>query len=257
MESLYKSPKYYEMAFSFRDIPREVDLFEEAIKRYASIPVARVLEIGCGPAPHAEELASRGYEYLGLDLSREMIDYVMEKSKKGEGSARGSIKGFIADMIDFDLDEPVDFAFIPLGSLFAKHTADLKSHFNAMGRALKKGGLYLLDWCVEFDAIGGNNQEWEMEAEGIHIKTSYATRILNRVEQVFEETIILDVDDHGAHREIQDLSIRRAIFPQEFLLFIAGHPAFDFIGWWNNWDLANPLGGGGTISRPVIILKRV
>ncbi len=29
MSELYDHPKYYEIAFSFRDIPAEVDLFEE------------------------------------------------------------------------------------------------------------------------------------------------------------------------------------------------------------------------------------
>ena len=35
MPELYDSPEYYEIAFSFRDIPAEVDLFEECFKRFS------------------------------------------------------------------------------------------------------------------------------------------------------------------------------------------------------------------------------
>ena len=59
-------------------------------------------------------------------------------------------KFHLASMIDFRLEEPVDFAFILLGSLYVSSTTELLSHFDAISRALKPGGLYLLDWCVQF-----------------------------------------------------------------------------------------------------------
>jgi len=75
MKHLYKSPEYYKIAFSFRNIPSEVDIFEETIKKFSPIPVKRCLEIACGNSPHMEELIRRGYEYAGIDLSRVMIEY--------------------------------------------------------------------------------------------------------------------------------------------------------------------------------------
>ncbi len=32
--SLYDYPRYYEIAFSFRDIKQEIDFFEECFRRY-------------------------------------------------------------------------------------------------------------------------------------------------------------------------------------------------------------------------------
>ena len=78
-DRLYDHPKYYEIAFSFRDIPAEVDLFEQCFKRFSHITVRSVLELGCGNTPHLEELLKRGYSYHGLDLSRAMLDYSREK----------------------------------------------------------------------------------------------------------------------------------------------------------------------------------
>jgi 2-polyprenyl-3-methyl-5-hydroxy-6-metoxy-1,4-benzoquinol methylase len=37
-------------------------------------PGARVLDVGCGPGRHTVELARRGYEVLGIDPSRAMIE---------------------------------------------------------------------------------------------------------------------------------------------------------------------------------------
>jgi SAM-dependent methyltransferase len=78
VNELYQNPKYYEIAFSFRDIPTEVDVFEGVITQYSRIPVSCVLELGCGPAPHLEELARRGYTYVGLDLSGPMLAYAQK-----------------------------------------------------------------------------------------------------------------------------------------------------------------------------------
>ena len=50
MFDLYDNPKYYLIAFSYRDIPKEVDVFEECIRRFAKTPVERMLELCCGPA---------------------------------------------------------------------------------------------------------------------------------------------------------------------------------------------------------------
>jgi SAM-dependent methyltransferase len=145
VSAVYHSPKYYDIAFSFRDIPAEVDVFEAVIKQYSWIPVACMLELGCGPAPHVEELARRGYTYIGLDLSRPMLAYAQQKVDTVQASARFHV----ASMIDFQLDDPVDCACVLLGSLDASNTTELLSHLQAVGRALKPGGLYLLDWCVQ------------------------------------------------------------------------------------------------------------
>jgi ubiquinone/menaquinone biosynthesis C-methylase UbiE len=79
---LYDYPVFYETAFSFRDVRREADVFDECIKRYSKIPVRRVLELGAGTAPHMEEWARRGIEYVGIDTNEKMLDYARSKAEK-------------------------------------------------------------------------------------------------------------------------------------------------------------------------------
>ena len=162
---LYNYPRYYELAFSYRDLKSEVDVLEECIRRYSRISVRRVLDIGCGPAPHLEELARRGYEYVGLDINDAMLDYARRKAE-----ALGVAATFIkADMRNFSLEKPVDFAFTMLGSLYAKTTDDILSHLNSVARALNPGGLYFLDWCINFQwGEGlGEPQTWRTLAPSI------------------------------------------------------------------------------------------
>lgn len=211
-----------------------------------------MLEIGCGNCPHLEELVKRGYEYIGIDLSETMLEYSRQKA-----SAIGeSVQLFQANMVNFSLDSMVDFAYVLLGSLYVKNTAELISHFNSVARVLKNGGLYFLDWCVQFDPVSDKNDIWEMERDGTKTKVSYSAKIVDRVEQTVEETIILDVEDHGETKTLVEKNVNRVIYPQEFLIFISGRDDFEFVGWWNNWDLSKPLQGDEHIDRPITIVRR-
>jgi len=61
MTDIYDFPIYYDIAFSFRDIGKEVDVFEECIRQFSRIKVKTVLELGCGNCSHTATLCDRGY----------------------------------------------------------------------------------------------------------------------------------------------------------------------------------------------------
>lgn len=258
MESIdvYDNPRYYELAFSFRDIGREVDLFEECFRRYSKIPVRRVLDLSCGPGPHLEELARRGYEYVGLDLNGAMLAYAQQKAE-----ALGIEATFIhADMRSFALGKPVDFAFTLLGSLYAKTSAELLSHFAAVADALNPGGLYLLDGCINFrwDDPSGEDERWTIEKEGVKVTARFVRdEVVDRAAQICRYRLLMDVDDRGRELHLETGEVTRMIFPQEFLLLVERSGRFEFVGWWNNWDLEEPLEGAGCISRPIAVIRRL
>lgn len=102
---LYDNPKYYEIAFAWRDIIAETDLFEECFKKCSEIQVKDVLEICSGNSPHMEELARRGYHYTGLDLSRAMLDYSAERA----GQAGIEAEFIQANMVEFETEAMYDF----------------------------------------------------------------------------------------------------------------------------------------------------
>jgi len=81
LDSIYSYPHYYEIAFSYRDIPGEVDVMEQAMAKYSKIPVKTVLELACGNGPHMLEFMDRGYEYWGWTSTPPLIEFA-----PGEGS---------------------------------------------------------------------------------------------------------------------------------------------------------------------------
>lgn len=258
MKKVFDYPGYYEAAFSNRRLLKETRVLSRSIELFSGIPVKTVLEIGCGPAAHMVALTRAGYHYVGIDINRKMIQAAKEKARKTDCNAALLTR----NMIDFTLEKKVDFAFILLGSLYCRNTDELISHFNSVGNALKAGGLYFLDWCVQFDRTMEHSESWEINKGDVRIHASYERKFVDLVEQVFLERIKLGVKNSGGSFKLEERMVRRAIYPQEFLLLIKQLDRFEFIGWWNNWHLEEPLGKalsgrkGSEIKRPIIVIRK-
>lgn len=248
--SLYKNPKYYEIAFSFRNIPTEVNFFETAIKKFSKIKVKKVFELASGNSPYLEEWHKRGYKYFGLDLNRKMLDFVKARAK--EKGIKATL--FRANMNKFSLGKlRVDLVYVLLGSLYAKSNEEFFKHLDAVSKVLKSGGLYILDGVVWFNIFSDNKQSWTISKRGIKIKATFRGNVIDPVAQIFREDAILEIWDHGKKKQIRSNEIRKLFFPQEFLALIKCHNKFEFFGWFDNFDInkqATPKG------RQVVVLRK-
>ncbi len=253
MNNIYDYPKYYEIAYSYRDIPGEVDVLEQAIREFSHIEVRDFLEIACGNSPHMLELLKRGYSFSGLDISRPMLDFSRQKAE----TLGFTVNLYQGDLVDFELPEPVDFVYTMMGSLYVNTTADLLSHFASVYQALKPGGLYFLDWCIDFSPLDDTRDTWVMKRDDIEVKTYYSTRLLSAPLQHYKEEVTFLVRDGKNHLKLQNSAVRRGIYPQEFILAATKVNNFEFLGWWNDWDLYSPLENTrGEIIRPISLLRR-
>jgi hypothetical protein len=97
----------------------------------------------------------------------------------------------------------------------------------------------------------------EMVRDNIRVQTTYHVTPVNPVEQTVEESITLEVEDAGIHTVLREILIRRDIYPQELLLLMANRSDFEFMGWWNNWDLTQPLDGTRAINRPITVVRKM
>lgn len=228
--AVYKEPLYYEIAFSFVDAKKQVDLFEKFIEKYSKVKVKRVLDIACGPSLQLRELAKRGYEAVGLDLSPQMLDYLKQKAKE-EGVEIEAIK---ADMTNFKLKKKVDFAFIMMGSFRFKNNEELLRHLDYVSNSIKKGGLYLIE-NMELDWPNFKPQSWVMKRNRIKVRIIYKLEQKDALSQTSEENIILEVDDHGKKLKFIERGIMKHVFPQEFLTLLKLNDQFKFIGWFERF----------------------
>jgi SAM-dependent methyltransferase len=250
---VYENPFYYEVAFGFRDIAKEVDFFEECIKRFSRVKVKRVLDIGCGPSPYMLELVRRGYAFTGLDINRVMLDYSLKKARK----AGITIEVIHADMRSFRVEKTFDFAFCMLGSLEIETNNELLSHLDSVEACLKRGSLYLLDGAVHFDWTELKGEGWTVIKDGLTINVDWRVTPLNFVEQKVKESITLEVIEQGRTTKIlKTEKVGKLIFPQEFLELIHKNGKFEFVGWFNNFDLKQPLETTRKFNRPVILLRK-
>jgi SAM-dependent methyltransferase len=255
MSRVYDYPDYYDIALSFRNITEEVDVFEQCIERFSRIPVRSVLELGCGNCPHMEELVRRRYEYVGIDLSDQMLDYSRAKATR----LGIDVELVSANMTAFELDRQVDFALVLVGSLFAGNTTELVSHFESVARALRTGGLYFLDWCITFEPFLETDEgiSWDLERDGVTVRTTNTWSAVSRAEQLYQECIVFEVNDRSKSVRIEGSDVRRVLYPQEFLLLLKDMGLFEFVGWWNLWDIDQPLDRVVKVDRPIAVIRRL
>jgi SAM-dependent methyltransferase len=248
--NVYQRPQYYEIAFGFRDFHKEVDFFEAAIRKFSSVKVQSVFELGAGTCPYLEEWHRRGYRCFGLDASAEMIEFSRRRARE----LCADLTLFRGDMARFALrSHRFDLAYILLGSLYVRTNAEFFNHLDCVSKVLKQGGLYLLDGVVRFNILAEHEERWTMKRRGITVRTAYRPELVDPLEQTCIEHVILEVDDHGKRATLESKLARKPFFPQEFLLLTQIHKQFQFVGWFMNFELRKPHSVTG---RPIVILRK-
>jgi SAM-dependent methyltransferase len=154
---LYELPAYYDVLFP-RDYAAECDFLEAILRTHGRVCATErsFLELGCGPARNARELARRGYRAVGLDLSSEMLAFARQAAKK-EHLALEFVQG---DMTDFRLEQPLALAACLWDTVLVLVENDaMVRHLRAVARNLLPGGVYVIETThpsFMFDAYVGS-----------------------------------------------------------------------------------------------------
>lgn len=118
----------------------EVDFLIDALRLP---PGARILDVACGHGRHSVELARRGFEVTGLDLSTPSLKIARESAAQA-----GLDVTFVErDMRDIGFDSEFDAAinmFTAFGYLETEE--DDQKVLEAIARALIEGGLFFIDF---------------------------------------------------------------------------------------------------------------
>jgi len=257
-EEFYRQALYYDIAFSYRDVPCQVDFLEACFHRHAGRPLQAVLELACGPGYHILEFARRGYRAVGLDLRPEMIAYLDQRASH----LHLPVELIVGDMRDFNLDQPVDLAINLVTAIsYLLTNEDIVSHLQTVARNLTEGGLYIIEANHPRDYFSGiqfRPIRWTMEREGIVVETTWGGEDphLDLATEVYTMEASYRVRDNGREFFLHDQGLLRLLLPQELRALVALSGAFVPVGWYGDFDLAQPFDASERSWRTIVVLQK-
>ena len=138
-EEWFNSPYYYQLYFK-RDKKEAADFINKLVSYLKPPEESLMLDIGCGRGRHSIQLATKGFDVTGIDLSEEGIRIAKEKEND-------HLHFFLHDMrLPFWINY-FDYAFNFFTSFGYFNTR--REHNNAIrtiSESLKPGGIFVIDY---------------------------------------------------------------------------------------------------------------
>jgi len=176
--------------------PSQVDVEVRFIERSLGIrPGGVVLDLGCGTGQHAVELASRGYNVVGYDLSLTMLAIASDEAQE-RGQKINLLQG---DMREMAFEEMFDGVYSWSTSFGFLEDDKNIAVLQRVQRSLRKGGMFLLD-MINRDCVGPRlpSLVW-FEGEGcVCIDDAYFNAITSRLH--VKRTVMIE---DGTSRETE------------------------------------------------------
>jgi SAM-dependent methyltransferase len=131
--------KEYESYLTQEKTAKEVDFLE---KVFTLKNKTKVFDCPCGYGRHSIELARRGYEVTGQDISALFLN----KAKKEAECSGTSIRWVKGDMREIHFEEEFDVALCLFSSLgYLENDEEHQRAINQITKTLKRGGRFVLD----------------------------------------------------------------------------------------------------------------
>ena len=129
---------FYEDTLREEDTPTQVAFLEREL---GLAPGARIVDLGCGHGRHANELARRGYEVLGVDL----VPGLLERARDVARSEGLRVDYALGDVRGLGMVEAFDHAICLFGAFGFLDDEGNAEHLRVAAAALRPGGTLLLD----------------------------------------------------------------------------------------------------------------
>jgi SAM-dependent methyltransferase len=137
--------RYYDLLYKDKDYAAESEWIALLVQKHA--PDARsILEIGSGTGLHAAELARRGYEVTGVDMSEGMLESAEARRSELPSDVASRMSFVHGDARTFRTGRKFD-AVISLFHVMSYQTSndDLAASFTTAREHLDDGGIFVFD----------------------------------------------------------------------------------------------------------------
>lgn len=256
-EDFYSFAKYYDIAFDFKDIPKECNFIEQLYSKYSSRRPESFIEFGAGPALHAIELGRRGLDVAAVDLSTEMVAYGLQKAHE----AGVPLKYDCADMVHYQSAQKYDVASILMDSTAYLLTNDqVVEHFRSVAKILKPGGLYILEMSHPrsvFQISQSTVNDWEMNRDGISVKVQWGfpEDRFDPISQLTDVSVRLEYEDGERQGVIENKAPQRCFTATEFEALVRAAGCFEILEWFGAMDIAIPFTNDEKAWRMIPVLR--
>ena len=224
------------------DYPAWADYIEKHFKR-RSLPGNTVLDLACGTGSLTLELARRGYEMIGVDLSPDML---AEAAEKNRGAAPVEPIFLCQSMDRLDLYGTIDACVCCLDSVnYVTDPKKLRRAFERVHLFLMPGGLFLFDINTPAKLESLDGQVFLDETEDTYCvwRAEYSKR--RRVCSYFMDLFRLD-EQTGAWDRGEELHEEYAYTPEELTEYLR-QAGFRDIRQFGDRKLRPPVPGEGRI----------
>ena len=132
---------YYDRLMWDVDYSMWTDYVTDIFKWHGCEP-KMIADLGCGTGSFCLEMAGRGFDMIGIDISAEMLSIAKQKAV----SANADILFLNQDMTSFELYGTVDAVTCLMDSInYVTYKNDLKRLFRLVNNYLNPGGIFVFD----------------------------------------------------------------------------------------------------------------
>lgn len=237
-EDWFGSP-YYRILYQHRD-DLEAREFVDALTGYLQpLPGSRMVDIACGEGRFATELAAKGYDTVGIDLSLTSIEHA-------KAHENDHLHFYVHDMRFPFYINYFDYAFNFFTSFgYFKQARDNQMAAKSFAACLKKNGILVMDYLNLEHVMA------KLVPEETVYRGSYAFEITRRVDH---QHIIKDIRFRDADGKERHYTERVAAFGLSDFVKIFRNAGLSLVGTFGNYqlDAYNPLES----PRLVMIFKK-
>jgi len=250
----YDYPQYYDIAFQ-ANTQREGDFIEAACRKYCPFATRRLLEPACGTGRLITELATRGYELSGFDLSQPGLRYLRRRLAR----LRLHAEIFEAEMSNFRIGQPADAAYCVINTfryLLTEQAA--RGHLESVACSLRPGGIYILG--LHLLPLGGNKEDSECWTQRrCETKVTVTLRLLrtDRRRRIEDVQVCLVACRRSKELRLQHAFQLRTYTPRQFRRLLDSVPSLELCDVYDlRYDIEQPLALNDEAAYTLFVLKR-